>query len=281
MDRGVRTVEDVLRLPGDRQVDAKALLVMPGDWERHDPFLLCAEDWFRRPGGFEAHPHRGFETVTLVLDGQLEHSDSRGNHGVLGPGDVQWMTAGAGVVHRELPAGNSRVHSLQLWLNLPPSLKGAEPAYQDLHAHRIPVYRAAGVATRVISGQQGGLTGPARNHVPALVLEVLAEAQAHWALNIPARYTGFLYLLAGQGRFGAQRTRASDGQVVWMGPGERDASFPIEAESALQLFVAAAPPIGAPVVARGPFVMNTEEEIVEAIRDYEAGKFGRIPASPG
>ena len=139
MERGVRSVEDTLRLPADAQVNAKALVLMPGQWERYDPFLLCAEDWFHRPGGFEAHPHRGFETVTLVLDGQLEHADSRGNRGVLGPGEVQWMTAGSGVIHSELPHGSSRVHSLQLWLNLPPAEKMTEPNYQDLRASAIPV----------------------------------------------------------------------------------------------------------------------------------------------
>jgi quercetin 2,3-dioxygenase len=280
MQRAVRTVEDVLHLPADGQVDSKAILLMPGEWERHDPFLLCAEDRFHRPGGFQAHPHRGFETVTLVLDGQLEHADSRGNRGVLGPGEVQWMTAGSGVVHSEMPHGASRVHSLQLWLNLPPAVKMTDPSYQDLSAGSIPVQKAPGVLTRVISGRQGGLLGPARNHQPTLVLEVRAEAGAAWAIEVPGGYTGFVYLLAGEGRFGAKSTPASDGQVVWMAAAEEDAVFPVRADTALQLFVAAGPPIRAPVVADGPFVMNTRDQILEAVRDYQAGKFGGIPA-PG
>jgi hypothetical protein len=279
MERGVRSVEDTLRLPADAQVNAKALVLMPGQWERYDPFLLCAEDWFHRPGGFEAHPHRGFETVTLVLDGQLEHADSRGNRGVLGPGEVQWMTAGSGVIHSELPHGSSRVHSLQLWLNLPPAEKMTEPSYQDLRASAIPVHRAAGVLTRVISGAQAGLSGPARNHVSTLVLEVRAEAGATCAIEVPGGYNGFVYLLAGEGRFGAAATRASDGQVVWMAPAEENARFAVLAETALQLFVAAAPPIRAPVVAQGPFVMNTQEQLLEAVRDYRDGKFGNIPVA--
>ena len=279
MDRSVQSVDDVLHLPGDRQVDAKAILVMPGHWEQHDPFLLCAEDWFHRPGGFEAHPHRGFETVTLVLDGQLEHADSQGNHGVLGPGEVQWMTAGSGVVHSELPHGSSRVHTLQLWLNLPPAEKLTKPAYQDLRASEIPTHKGAGVLTRVISGQQGGLAGPARNRVATLMLEVRAGAGATWTIEVPGGYRGFVYLLAGEGHFGTQATHASDGQVVWMSTAEEDACFPVRADTALQLFVAAATPIRAPVVAEGPFVMNTREQIVEAVRDYQAGKFGHIPAT--
>jgi len=279
MERGVRSVEDTLRLPADAQVNAKALVLMPGQWERYDPFLLCAEDWFHRPGGFEAHPHRGFETVTLVLDGQLEHADSRGNRGVLGPGEVQWMTAGSGVIDSELPHGSSRVHSLQLWLNLPPAEKMTEPNYQDLRASAIPVHRAAGVLTRVISGAQAGLSGPARNHVSTLVLEVRAEAGATCAIEVPGGYNGFVYLLAGEGRFGAAATRASDGQVVWMAPAEENARFAVLAETALQLFVAAAPPIRAPVVAQGPFVMNTQEQLLEAVRDYRDGKFGNIPVA--
>jgi quercetin 2,3-dioxygenase len=281
MERGVGTVEDVVRLPADGQVDQKAILLMPGRWEAYDPFLLCAEDRFHRPGGFEPHPHRGFETVTLVLDGQLEHADSRGNRGVLGPGDVQWMTAGAGVVHSEMPHGTSRVHTLQLWLNLPPAEKLVEPGYQDLKASDMPVHRASGVVTRLISGRQFGSTGPARNHVPALVLEVRAEAGAAWAVDIPGGDNGFLYLLAGLGRFGSEATHAEDGQVVWMGPAEQAARFPIRADTALHLFVASAPPIRAPVVAHGPFVMNTKEQIAEAVRDYRAGRFGTIPAGDG
>jgi redox-sensitive bicupin YhaK (pirin superfamily) len=277
MERAVRSVEDVVRLPGDGQVDAKAILLMPGEWDLHDPFLLCAEDWFRRPGGFEAHPHRGFETVTLVLDGQLEHVDSRGNQGILGPGEVQWMTAGAGVVHSEMPHAASRVHSLQLWVNLPPADKMTTPGYQDLRAGDIAVHKGGGVTTRVISGRQAGLTGPARNHVPTLILEVSAEPGARWSIDVPGGYNGFVYLLAGAGRFGAERAHAEDGQVVWMGPASADARFPVHADIPLHLFVAAGPPIGAPVVAHGPFVMNTREQISEAVRDYQAGKFGSIP----
>jgi redox-sensitive bicupin YhaK (pirin superfamily) len=280
MDRRVRTVEDVVHLPGDGQVDAKAILLMPGAWEEHDPFLLCAEDWFHRPGGFEGHPHRGFETVTLILDGQLEHADSRGNRGVLAPGEVQWMTAGSGVVHSEMPHGNSRVHSLQLWLNLPPAEKMIAPGYQDLRAKDIPVQRSGGVLTRVISGQQAGLVGPAKNHVPTLVLEVRAEAGAAWSIDVPGGYNGFVYLFAGDGHFGAQAVPGEDGQVVWMAPAEADAPFTVHADTALHLFVAAGPPIRAPVVAHGPFVMNTREQILEAVRDYEAGTFGSLPDVP-
>lgn len=278
MERGVSTVEDVVRLPADGQVDQKAILLMPGRWEEHDPFLLCSEDRFHRPGGFEPHPHRGFETVTLVLDGQLEHADSRGNAGVLGPGDVQWMTAGSGVVHSEMPHGASHVHTLQLWLNLPPAEKLIEPGYQDLRASDVPVHRGGGVVTRIISGRQSGSTGPARNHVPALVLEVRAEAGAFWAIDVPGGDNGFVYLLAGEGRFGSGARHAEDGQVVWMDPAEEAALFPIRADTALHLFVASGPPIRAPVVAHGPFVMNTREQILEAVRDYQAGRFGTIPA---
>lgn len=273
----MRTVEDVVRLPADGQVDQKAILLMPGRWEEHDPFLLCSEDRFHRPGGFEPHPHRGFETVTLVLDGQLEHADSRGNVGVLGPGDVQWMTAGSGVLHSEMPHGASRVHTLQLWLNLPPAEKLVAPGYQDLRASEMPVHRADGVVTRIVSGRQLGSRGPAKNHVPALVLELRAEAGAGWAIEVPGGHNGFVYLLAGEGRFGAEGTHAEDGQVVWMGHAEQAARFPIRADTALHLFVASGPPIRAPVVAHGPFVMNTQAQILEAVRDYRAGKFGTIP----
>src|SRR5690348_10346731 len=133
------------------------MLIQPGNWAEYDPFLVLAEDWMHEPGGFPDHPHRGIETVTLVLDGELRHADNRGNSGVLGAGDVQWMTAGRGIIHAELPHQSSTVHSLQLWVNLPARNKMIESGYQDLRAGTVPVATEPGVSIRVISGDLEGL----------------------------------------------------------------------------------------------------------------------------
>ena len=159
--RSIGWVESKTRLGADAQVDDKAMIILPTDPSRTDPFLALAEDWFSSPG-FEWHPHRGLETVTLVVDGVLEHGDNLGNAGALEAGDVQWMTAGRGIIHRELAFRNERAHTLQLWLNLPPEQKLTATRYQDLLVGRRPHVESAGVTIDVISGSVGAQSGPAR-----------------------------------------------------------------------------------------------------------------------
>ncbi|HYO54341.1 pirin family protein [Archangium sp.] len=276
MERHVRSVNPVLRLPANSQTVAKNLILEPGQWEEFDPFLLMLEDWVAPHGGFPNHPHRGFETVTLMLEGQLEHRDSRGNQGVLGPGDVQWMTAASGIIHSEMPHGGGTSHLLQLWLNLSPEDKRGRPGYQDLRADSIPTRTENGVVTRVISGEQAGLRASTRNHVPVLMLEIRAEAGASTRLDVPARYNGFVYVLSGKGRFGAKQTKAEKGQVLWLSRDDEASTFTVHVDEPLHLFFAAGVPIGAPVVAHGPFVMNTREEIVQAFDDYRRGRLDRV-----
>ena len=145
--RRVDRVDDRIRLGADAQVDDKAIVITPHDPARTDPFLVLAEDWFSSPG-FEWHPHRGIETVTMVVDGALEHGDNIGNAGVLGPGDVQWMTAGRGIIHRELAYRDEHVHTLQLWVNLPSESKMIDTDYQDLRADDRPHIDAPGSPVR-------------------------------------------------------------------------------------------------------------------------------------
>ncbi len=158
--RVVTRVEDKVRLGPDAQVDDKAIIIMPRDPRSTDPFLALAEDWFSEPG-FEWHPHRGIETVTMVLDGVLEHGDNAGNAGALLPGDVQWMTAGRGIIHRELAFRNEHAHTLQLWVNLPSRRKMVETGYQDLRASTRPVGVDAGRPgrRRVRHGRRGHRAG--------------------------------------------------------------------------------------------------------------------------
>ncbi len=164
----LRTADRVTRkqrLGPDAQVDDKAMIIAPADPRLTDPFLFLAEDWFSSPG-FEWHPHRGIETVTTVLDGVLEHGDNIGNAGALQPGDVQWMTAGRGIIHRELAYRDEHAHTLQLWLNLPARSKMVGTRYQDVLAGSRPRVTLPGVVVDVVSGTVAGVTGPALNHWP-------------------------------------------------------------------------------------------------------------------
>jgi hypothetical protein len=249
------------------------LVLEPGHWPEYDPFLMMAEDWFT-PGTFGDHPHRGIETVTLVLEGELRHSDNHGGAGLLKPGDAQWMTAGRGFVHCEEPA-TPLVHSLQLWVNLPASLKLTAPRYQDLRAEALPVRREPGAALRVYSGASGGVTALTENHVPITMVDFQLEPGAAVSQDLPAHHNAFVYVLSGSGHFGAEHTPAREGQVVWFSRAGEDgpSEVRLQAESPLHAVLWAGPPVREPVVSYGPFVMNTEDEIRQAFADYQAGRF--------
>jgi redox-sensitive bicupin YhaK (pirin superfamily) len=146
-ERKIAKVSNRYFVGGDEQADNKAILLEPGHWQEYDPFLLMAEDWFSTQG-FDWHPHRGIETITVVLDGKLEHHDNRGGHGILKQGDVQWMTAGKGLLHREMAYNKQPVHTLQLWLNLPSDKKMIEPKYQDLRGDVVPIRHEPGIEVK-------------------------------------------------------------------------------------------------------------------------------------
>ena len=272
-----RSVGRVFRVqhkaPGGPHV-RQGFVLEPGRWAEFDPFLLMAEDWFQR-GTFGDHPHRGMETVTLVLEGRLEHRDNHGGAGVLGPGDVQWMTAGGGVVHAEEPLPGETVHSLQLWVNLPRAEKMTPPAYQDLQREKLPVRREEGAKIAVISGSSGGVRGLARSRVPVTAIDASLEAGTAVEQDLPANYNGFLYVLSGSGRFGRDRTRAEAGEVLLLPPvqGGTESEMRLEAHEALRVVLFAGQPLREPVAAYGPFVMTTQEEIEQAFLDYRSGKF--------
>jgi hypothetical protein len=265
--RDPRVVHDA---PGHR---ARAILEL-GHWEEYDPFLALMEDWFSS-GTFGPHPHRGIETVSYVIDGSVSHRDSRDGSGTLGPGDAQWMTAGRGIIHSEEPAGEGPVHALQLWVNLPAAVKLTEPGYQDLRAANVPVRREPGVQVRVFSGSSGTAAAATRNHVPVTMLELHLDAGARLEQELPASYNCFLYLLEGEGRFGDRRTLGRHGQVLWLDrPGvEGESEVAVCADTPLVALLFAGEPLHEPVVAKGPFVMNTPQQIAEAYADFRAGRF--------
>ncbi|WP_309119042.1 pirin family protein [Paenibacillus sp.] len=276
--RGIRSVWDAVAEPrGGSHVKAAAVLE-PGRWREFDPFLLMMEDWFQA-GTFDFHPHRGFETVTYVIEGRLKHEDSYGGYGILEPGDVQWMTAGRGIIHSEDPLPGETVHSLQLWLNLPKSEKMTAPRYQDLKAANMPARRESGATVRVFSGASGDVAAETKNVVPVTFLDIAMEPGATLTQRLPADYNGFLYVLEGSGRFGVDETPGAANQVLWLGaPDDADAEgseLVLRADAPLRAVLAAGRPIGEPVVQQGPFVMTTVGDIKLAIQDFYAGKFGK------
>ncbi len=246
-----------------------------GQFEENDPFLFLAEDWFER-GSFGVHPHRGIETVTYVMEGKLEHYDntSQGIDELL-PGDAQWMTAGRGVIHKEDPAEGERVHSLQLWVNLPSQHKMTAPRYQNLRSVSMPTRTEEGAVIRVFSGSSGEVTAATQNYVPVTMVEFTLEAGVTVKQDLPGSYNGFLYVLEGEGLFGSENTQGAKRQVLHLSRSENSeaSEVAITAVTNLRVLLYAGEPLREPIVAYGPFVMNTEEQIREAYQDYQNGKF--------
>jgi hypothetical protein len=252
-------------------------VLAPGNWREFDPFLLMMEDWFQQ-GTFPFHPHRGIETVTFVLEGKLKHEDNHGGRGILGPGDVQWMTAGRGIIHSEDPLPGETVHSLQLWVNLPAAEKMTAPRYQDLSSANMPVRQEEGALIRVFSGSSAGVKASTVNVTPVTYVELLLEAGASVTQDLPGSYNGFVYVLQGSGFFGADETRGAAGQVLWLSSADEEAEseITVRADEPLRALIIAGQPLREPVVAYGPFVMNTKEQIIQAFADYQSGRFGKV-----
>lgn len=277
--RLVNRIEDRIHFGGDSQVDDRNVIITPMNPMRTDPFLLLSEDWFSTTG-FEWHPHRGLETVTLVLGGVLEHGDSLGNAGALTAGDIQWMTAGRGIIHRELAFRNEHAHILQLWVNLPSELKMVDTRYQDLRAPARPVIEREGVRIDLVSGNVNGASGPALNHWPISGTIITMEPNRSHEHILPGQDRAFFYVLFGEVIVGGRAVRA--GQVAWSDPLPRATASRITLETGdgdqpSLVMVYSGRPIGQPVVMGGPFVMNSDAEITQAFIDFHAGKFGDIP----
>jgi quercetin 2,3-dioxygenase len=280
VQRTVARVETKAHLGPSAQVDDENLIIGPARPELTDPFLLLGEGWFSSPG-FNWHPHRGLETVTLVIDGVLEHGDNLGNVGALTTGDVQWMTAGHGIIHRELAFRDERAHTLQLWVNLPRQRKlTTTPHYQDLLAAQRPVIERDGVRVDLIAGQAGGVTGPAVNEWPISAAIITLEPSRRLDHVLPGRDRAFLYVLSGQVTIAGRTVTA--GQIAWSDPvpGTQASSIALETgdgDAPSVVMVYSGEPIKEPVAFGGPFVMNTQAEIAQAVRDFHDGKFGGIP----
>ncbi|MFI5131002.1 MAG: pirin family protein [Chitinophagales bacterium] len=258
----------------DTPIHRAEVILMPGNWQRFDPFLLVVEDYMKK-GAFDYHPHRGMETVTYMIDGELHHKDNFGNNSVLRKGDVQWMTAGRGILHLEEAAEDGFAHLVQLWINLPAHKKMTAPRYQNILFDNIPVRTEEGVLYKVISGSSGNVSAATKNHVPVTMVEINVKAGYTAKQDFKADYNGFVYVLKGAGKFGSGNVEGSQKEVLWMSASvDHDNEISIEAIEDLKVLVIAGKPIREPVVAAGPFVMNTEQQIKQAYDDLAAGDLG-------
>ncbi|MEI8080863.1 MAG: pirin family protein [Actinomycetes bacterium] len=242
------------------------------------------------PKGTPWHPHRGFETVTYMIDGLMKHTDSHGGGGLIGGGDTQWMTAGSGILHIETPpedlvASGGLFHGIQLWVNLPKAQKFTQPRYQDIAGSRVGLLSSAdgGALIRVIAGDLAGHPGPGITHTPIALLHVTVSPGASVTLPWHREFNALVYGLSGRGAVGPTGQPLRGGQLAVFGSGD---TITITADSkqdsihdGLDVFVLGGRPIREPVAAYGPFVMNSRAELVQAFEDYHAGRLGSIPAS--
>jgi redox-sensitive bicupin YhaK (pirin superfamily) len=274
-----------------RQTEGEGFVVrrpFPGvDLPQADPFLLLDQMGAVEyaPGeakGAPWHPHRGFETVTYMIDGAFEHEDSTGGGGLITDGATQWMTAGAGILHSELPpqemvAKGGLFHGVQLWVNLPASQKWSPPAYQDIHAKDVGLVSSSdgGALVRLIAGELAGHSGPGVTQTPIVYAHATLAPGAELATAWPADFSALVYVLSGRGYAGQERRPLDEGQLAVFGPGE---AISIQAaDRDWDVLLLGGLPIHEPVARYGPFVMNTREEILQAVDDYQHGRLGTIP----
>lgn len=255
-----------------------------------DPFLLLDETApkHHEPGEFVGapdHPHRGFETVTYILEGEVEHRDSAGNHGVIGPGDVQWMTAGDGIVHSEMASERMQTegglsHGLQVWVNLPGNNKRATPRYQALPKNQIRTEHGDGWTARVVAGSLLGVVGPADTHTRVGYAHITLEPGAELRIPVADGHTAAVYAFAGSASIGDSDVVLDAHQLAVFERTAGDIVLEVSATAteSLGAIVLTGEPINEPIARYGPFVMNTHAELEEAFLDYQAGRMGSIPA---
>lgn len=278
----IRSIRKIVS--GSRQTDGAGVrlvrVIARGDVEEFDPFLLLdafdsrdPDDYIR---GFPWHPHRGIETVTYLMAGDIEHGDSLGNRGHILDGGCQWMTGGGGIIHQEMPQASPRMWGVQLWLNLPSQNKFAPPEYRDITADRIPRVREPGVRIGVISGRYGETAGPAQgDYVKLQMLDIEMEPGASFHLPVEAESNLFIYLVAGAGRFGESEREIQHHWAVLFDDGDQFEAW--AGEDGLRFLLFAGRPLREPVAWGGPIVMNTREELEQAFADIEKGTFIRHP----
>jgi quercetin 2,3-dioxygenase len=295
-DRLVRPVVEIVDAPsfleGEGFKVRRATAGLDLSWA--DPFLLLdhmgAVEY--APGeakGAPDHPHRGFETVTYMLDGRLRHLDSRGGGGVITDGATQWMTAGSGVVHSEMPTqelldGGGLFHGFQLWVNLPSEQEWLDPRYQDLEANDLGLVASedAGAVVRLIAGSLGGVHGPGDTQTPITYAHATLAPGARLRTAWRPEFNALVYIVSGRGAIGAERRPIHEGQIAVLGPGEAievraDPAQDARNTAGMDVLLLGGLPIREQIAWYGPFVMNTRDELVQAVEDYQSGRMGAIP----
>ena len=238
-----------------------------------DPYLLLDEFGSDNPddyiAGFPPHPHRGFETITYMLNGKWQHKDSGGNEGLLGDGSIQWMTAGSGIIHSEMPIQTDGLaRGFQLWLNLPKSKKMIAPAYQDIESEQIPIVKEKAGTVKVISGNYWRTIGPGKAHTPVLILDIRLLENSEITIPVVDGWNAFGFVYEGDVFSGQQLSKGELG--IYGKEGDIDYKT---SDNKAGIFLAAGEPLNEPVARGGPFVMNTRGEVLQAFSDYEEGKF--------
>ena len=241
------------------------------------------------PKGTPWHPHRGFETVTYMIDGTFQHRDSNGGGGLITNGDTQWMTAGAGILHIETPpselvASGGLFHGFQLWVNLPAQMKWTPPRYQDIRANNVQLVSSDGgdALVRVIAGELAGFNGPGITHTPIVMLHATVPAGGRLTLPWNPKFNALAYVLGGCGAAGPERAPIASGQLAVFGAGDLLTIYAADSQESrapeMEVLLLGGEPIREPVAWHGPFVMNTADEIRDAFADFRSGKLGSIPA---
>ncbi|WP_374357133.1 pirin family protein [Chitinimonas sp.] len=278
-----REVERLVNgMPTSDGAGVKLLRVLTQDLQRRlDPFLML--DYFHsdKPGdyiaGFPEHPHRGFETVTYMLAGRMRHRDSAGNEGLLVPGGVQWMTAGRGLVHSELPEQeDGLMHGFQLWVNLPAKAKMTEPGYRDIAPDAIPqLTLAQGVEVKVIAGSTHGVDGAVhKDDTEPLYLDIVLPAGTSFTQPLPPEFNGFVYVYQGNALVGGRRQVVKERQMAILETRpERNGVIVAAGDTPTRLLLIAGRPLREPIAQWGPFVMNSREEVIQAVEDFNNGRF--------
>lgn len=293
-----REVERLVKgVPVSDGAGVKLLRVLTGDLQRRlDPFLMLDEFRSDNPedylAGFPNHPHRGFETVTYIIDGTFEHADSYGGGGTITNGATQWMTAGSGILHIEAPpeelvASGGLFHGLQLWVNLPRRDKLANPRYQDLKPTEVALLSSpdGGALVRVIAGELAGHQGPGNTHTPITMAHATLAPGARLDLPWGRDFNALVYAMGGSGTVGPSAVPLRPGQLAVLGEGDAitvtaDATQESRYAAGLDLVILGGAPIREPIAWAGPFVMNTRAELVAAVEDYRAGRLGHPMPAP-
>lgn len=246
-----------------------------------DPYLMLDELKLQAKDagpGFPDHPHRGFETCSIMLEGEIAHKDSAGNSGLIKTGGVQWMTAGRGIIHSEMPkTKDGLLWGFQLWVNLPKKDKMCKPRYQDYQAEQIPIAEKDGTSVRVMAGTSLGAEGPIKMRNPGMLLDVRMNKSTTFTQPIPAEYNAFAYVYDGAGSISG--TPVKPAHAVVLGEGNM-LEAATSSDAGLRFLLIAGRPIGEPIVQHGPFVMNTQEEIQQAFRDYQTGRLQNPDDNP-